>query len=103
MAYCIKLTVPGALIVADCALTGGSVADDYAAPKRHTESMKKFDQAVAAHPQLESLLMPIGDGMTVSRVKKEYCCNLVKEQITVLKLYFKGRPNYNHIGGGFHC
>lgn len=70
LAYCIKLAEPGAIIVADNVLAGGSVADDDAAPKRHTESMKKFNQEVAAHPQLESLLMPIGDGMTVSQVRK---------------------------------
>lgn len=70
LAYCIKLAEPGAIIVADNVLAGGSVADDDAAPKRHTEPMKKFNQAVAAHPQLESVLMPIGDGMTVSQVKK---------------------------------
>lgn len=75
LAYCIKLAEPGALIVADNVLAGGSAADDDAAPKRHTESMKKFNQAVAAHPQLESLLIPIGDGVTVSRVKKEPVCD----------------------------
>ncbi|OMI26334.1 methyltransferase [Bacillus haynesii] len=70
LAYCIKLAEPGALIVADNVLAGGSVADDDAALKRHTESMKTFNQAVAAHPKLESLLIPIGDGMTVSQVRK---------------------------------
>ncbi len=70
LAYCIKLAEPGALIVTDNVLAGGSVADDDAALKRHTESMKKFNQAVASHPQLESLLIPIGDGLTVSQVRK---------------------------------
>jgi len=32
--------------------------------------MKKFNVTVANHPQLESVLLPIGDGMTVSKVKK---------------------------------
>ncbi|HDR8173671.1 methyltransferase [Bacillus wiedmannii] len=32
--------------------------------------MKKFNEVVATHLNLESVLMPIGDGMTVSRVKK---------------------------------
>ncbi|RFT66795.1 hypothetical protein D0U04_11440 [Bacillus clarus] len=32
--------------------------------------MKKFNETVANHPRLESLLIPIGDGMTVFRVKK---------------------------------
>ncbi|MBD8004225.1 O-methyltransferase [Bacillus norwichensis] len=67
--YCIKLAEPGALIIADNMLAGGSVADPNAAPKRYTEFMKNFNQTVANHPRLESLLLPIGDGMTVSRVK----------------------------------
>lgn len=70
--YCIQLAEPGALIVADNVLAGGSVADadPDAQPKQFTEIMKKFNVIVANHPQLESVLMPIGDGMTLSRVKK---------------------------------
>lgn len=68
--YCIKLADPGALIVADNMLAGGSVADPDATPKRYTEFMKNFNKMVANHPRLESLLLPIGDGMTVSRVKE---------------------------------
>lgn len=67
--YCIRLADPGALIVTDNVLAGGSVADEEAKPKRYTEFMKKFNETVANHPQLESLLIPIGDGMTVSKVK----------------------------------
>ncbi|MDJ1475041.1 methyltransferase [Bacillus sp. LS15-K4] len=32
--------------------------------------MKKFNEVVANHPRLESVPIPIGDGMTISRVKK---------------------------------
>ncbi|MGR5987334.1 MULTISPECIES: methyltransferase [Bacillus] len=32
--------------------------------------MKKFNEVIANHSSLESVLMPIGDGMTVSKVKK---------------------------------
>ncbi|HDR4727014.1 methyltransferase [Bacillus cereus group sp. Sample62] len=32
--------------------------------------MKKFHKVVATHPNLESVLIPIGDGMKVSKVKK---------------------------------
>ncbi|EAZ84327.1 O-methyltransferase [Bacillus sp. B14905] len=39
-------------------------------PKRYTAIMKKFNRLVANHPQLESILLPIGDGITVSKVKK---------------------------------
>ncbi|WP_342546554.1 O-methyltransferase [Lysinibacillus sp. FSL K6-4013] len=70
LAYCIQLASPGAFIVTDNVLAGGSVADPKAAPKRYTAIMKKFNVTVANHPQLESVLLPIGDGMTVSKVKK---------------------------------
>ncbi|WP_237741414.1 O-methyltransferase [Bacillus bingmayongensis] len=68
--YCIRLAKPGAVIVTDNVLAAGSVADQSVKPKRYTELMKKFNEAVGNHPQLESVLVPIGDGMTVSKVKK---------------------------------
>ncbi|MDM5312505.1 O-methyltransferase [Peribacillus frigoritolerans] len=66
--YCIKLAEPGALIVMDNVLARGSVADPDAEPKRHTAFMKAFNETVAKHPQLESMLIPIGDGLTLSKV-----------------------------------
>ncbi|RNF39902.1 O-methyltransferase [Planococcus salinus] len=66
---CIQLAEPGALILADNVLAAGTVADEAAEPKRYTEVMRKFNKTVANHPKLESLLIPIGDGVTVSRVK----------------------------------
>lgn len=68
--YCIKLAESDALIVTDNVLAGGSVVDPGTTPKRYTELMKNFNETVANHPDLESLLIPIGDGITVSRVKK---------------------------------
>ncbi|WP_107951594.1 O-methyltransferase [Lysinibacillus parviboronicapiens] len=67
---CIRLANPGALIVTDNVLANGSVADSNVQPKRYTEIMKKFNEIVANHPQLESVIVPIGDGMTLSKVKK---------------------------------
>ncbi|RAZ79617.1 O-methyltransferase [Planococcus halotolerans] len=67
---CIKLAEPGAIIVADNVLAGGSVADSAIEPRQNTEIMKSFNETVVKHPQLESLLLPVGDGMTVSQVKK---------------------------------
>ncbi len=69
--YCIKLAEPGALIVIDNVLARGSVADPSIEPKRYTEYMKKFNEAVANHPQLESLLVPLGDGLTIYKMKKQ--------------------------------
>ncbi len=69
--HCIKLAEPGALIVSDNVLAGGSVVDDTSKQKRYTEDMRHFNELAANHPQLESLLIPIGDGLTVSRVKEK--------------------------------
>jgi caffeoyl-CoA O-methyltransferase len=68
--YCIRLAENGALIVCDNVLARGTVADESAEPERHTEFMKKFNETVANHPQLESVLIPIGDGLTISKVEK---------------------------------
>lgn len=68
--YCIKLAEPGALIVADNVLARRAVAEQDIQPKPYTEAIKKFNVTVANHPQLESVLIPIGDGLTLSRVKK---------------------------------
>lgn len=68
--YCVELAEPGALIVADNVLAGGNVAGIGTKPKRYTDLMKQFNETIANHPQLESLLIPLGDGLTVSKVKK---------------------------------
>ena len=67
---CIDLAEKGALIVCDNVLANGSVVDESIETKRYTELMKKFNESVADHPQLESILIPIGDGLTISKVKK---------------------------------
>ncbi|MFE5426243.1 O-methyltransferase [Peribacillus simplex] len=69
--YCIKLAEPDALIVMDNVLARGSVADPDAEPERHTAFMKAFNETVANHPQLESMLIPIGDGLTISKVSAQ--------------------------------
>ncbi|AKL83190.1 hypothetical protein D068_cds04200 [Bacillus atrophaeus UCMB-5137] len=37
--------------------------------RKDTEVMKTFNQTVANHPQLESIFIPISDGVTVAKVK----------------------------------
>ncbi|MBS4207362.1 O-methyltransferase [Bacillus sp. FJAT-50079] len=68
--YCLRLAEPAALIVTDNVLAGGSVADESIKQKRYTELMKNFNEVVANHPRLESVLVPIGDGITISKVIK---------------------------------
>lgn len=66
---CIRIADNGALIVCDNVLAGGTVADETAEPARHTETMKTFNEKLADHPKLESLLISIGDGLTISKVR----------------------------------
>lgn len=67
---CIRLAQPGALIMADNVLARGTVADPDLPPKENTEIMKAFNEKAANHPQLESLIIPVGDGVLLSRVKE---------------------------------
>lgn len=68
----IELSHPGTVILADNLIRGGSVleADPPDVPAR---SVKAFNEALAAHPRLDSLILPIIrarlDGLSISIVK----------------------------------
>ena len=66
--YAVKLANPGAIIFADNTLWRGRVynEDDQ---DNMTMAMRKFNETAAAHPQLESMMLPLGDGLLLSRVK----------------------------------
>lgn len=67
---CLKIAEPGAVIVSDNVLARGTVADSGMEPTKNTEIMKSYNQMVADHPRLESVLIPLGDGVTLARVKE---------------------------------
>ena len=74
--HCIELATEGALIVADNVLAGGAVAlenEDYPLEiiKKRVQFVREFNDYVANHPQLFSTLLPIGDGLLCSVVKKD--------------------------------
>ncbi len=64
----IKLAVPGALITADNVLWRGKVANP-ADEDHRTEYMRQFNEMAAQHPRLESIVIPVGDGLFMGRVK----------------------------------
>ena len=66
---CLELAEPNAVIVADNVLAGGTVADASIQGKHFTDNMREFNEYTARHPRLTSVLLPIGDGLTVSQVK----------------------------------
>lgn len=66
--FAVKLANPGAIIFADNTLWRGRVYNEDEQDKM-TVSMRKFNEKAAAHPQLESIILPLGDGLLLSRVK----------------------------------
>jgi caffeoyl-CoA O-methyltransferase len=63
---CLERLDPGALLMADNALRQGDVVK----PKnQQTRNVAAYNQLVAKHPRLESVVIPIRDGLSVARVK----------------------------------
>ena len=63
---CIERLDPGALLMADNALRQGEVVR----PKnQQTRNVTFYNELVARHPRLESVVIPIRDGLSVARVR----------------------------------
>jgi predicted O-methyltransferase YrrM len=63
---CLERLDPGALLMADNALRQGEVVKPSNQQARNVAHYNKF---VAKHPRLESVVVPIRDGLSVARVK----------------------------------
>jgi caffeoyl-CoA O-methyltransferase len=63
---CLERLEPGALLMADNALRQGEVLKPKTQQARNVAS---YNQWVARHPRLESVVIPIRDGLSVARVK----------------------------------
>jgi len=59
----------GSVILSDNVLWSGKVAEPLAANDTDTEAVLRYNKMVNEHPDLESVLLPIRDGLTISRVK----------------------------------
>lgn len=64
----VGLARPGALLVADNAFWHDRVLDPTATDPA-TEGLRRFHTALARHPQLFSLLLPVGDGLALAVVR----------------------------------
>ncbi|WP_299093598.1 O-methyltransferase [uncultured Metabacillus sp.] len=67
--WSIKLANPGALIVGDNVLRGGRVCDNSYIDAQ-TDYIRAFNERLAKDPKLESIILPIGDGIAIGRVKE---------------------------------
>jgi predicted O-methyltransferase YrrM len=69
----LQLSRPGTLILADNVIRHGQVLDSHPADP-HDAGAKAYNEAIARHPRLESLILPIVrarvDGMAISIVKE---------------------------------
>ena len=63
---CLERLEPGALLMADNALRQGEVLKPKTQQARNVAS---YNEWVAKHPRLESVLIPIRDGLSVARVR----------------------------------
>ena len=65
----LELSLPllrvGGVVVADNLLWGGQVAGEIRAPEQtaSTQALREFNQLFARHPQLLSVVLPLGDGL----------------------------------------
>lgn len=58
----------GGYILADNTLWGGKVVDTGARPDSQTRGILRFNSYVAAHPRLETAIIPLRDGLTLLHV-----------------------------------
>jgi predicted O-methyltransferase YrrM len=64
----LRLANPGAMIVADNVLQSGRVYD-ISHDDLRTENMRAFNLRMANDPNLESIILPVGQGLSIGRVK----------------------------------
>lgn len=65
---CLQLLRPGGLLVTDNVLCSAQVLEEDAPST--VRGIQKFNQAIMAHPRLESVLLPVRDGVAISRLKE---------------------------------
>ena len=63
---CLERLEPGGLLMADNALRQGEVLH---ATTQQARNVAHYNELVAKHPRLESVVIPIRDGLSVARVK----------------------------------
>ena len=64
----LPLMEPGGFIIADNTLWDGKVADTASSHDAQTLGVAAFNDYVASHPRLETVILPLRDGLTLLRV-----------------------------------
>lgn len=66
--YAIRLSNQGAIITADNVLLGNRVLDEQEQGE-NVVAIRQFNETIANDPRLESILLPVRDGLAIARVK----------------------------------
>ncbi len=72
--YSLELITDGGLIVADDVLFKGMIADDRFYHPRYstlTKRLREYVDVIMDHPLLDSAVIPLGDGVAISRKKED--------------------------------
>ncbi|MGI8914011.1 MAG: O-methyltransferase [Chloroflexota bacterium] len=64
-ALCVRRLAPGGVLISDNALHAGQVADDPV--PSGARRYERYNQLAFAHPELDTVLLPVRDGLAVSR------------------------------------
>jgi len=59
----------GAVILSDNVLWSGKIVEPISIEDKDTEAIVRYNKLLNEHPQLETVLLPIRDGLTISRVR----------------------------------
>ena len=59
----------GGLILSDNVLWSGKVVEEIKDNDKHTQTLMAYNELLATHPLLETVLLPIRDGLSIARVK----------------------------------
>lgn len=65
---CRELLAPGGIILADNVLWDGKVLDTDTTD-RHTQGIREFNEMIRKEPRFESLILPMRDGLMMTRLK----------------------------------
>jgi predicted O-methyltransferase YrrM len=66
--HAVRLVRPGGLILADNVLSGGAIAGPPEEDDERLAALRAYSRRAMSHPRLESTLLTIGDGVTLSVV-----------------------------------
>ena len=59
----------GGVILSDNVLWSGKVVEDLKEDDESTKALLEYNKTLAEDPRLETVILPIRDGLTLSRVK----------------------------------